>query len=82
MTVSAPSHWLERGLSAVTRISDSTQIVHVSLGSVKKMSLLSMFPIWPFLPLPPHPAGTQNKQLDEEEGHQGPETSLIIWWPG
>lgn len=29
----------------------------------------------------PHPAGTQNKQLDEEEGHQGPETSLIIWWP-
>lgn len=26
-------------------------------------------------------AGTQNKQLDEEEGRQPPETSLIIWLP-
>lgn len=70
------SHQLEQGLSAMTRISDSTQIVNVSLGMVKEMSVIHAsylaFTASTLL------AGTQNKQLDEEEGRQPPETSLII----
>lgn len=69
---------VEQDISAMTRTSDSTQIVNVSFGTVKEMSQLSMLPIWSFPPLSTltYPDGTQNKQLDEEEDWQHPETSL------
>ena len=78
------SHQLEWGLSAMTRISDSTQIVNVSLGTTREMSChcnaLFLYDI--FTSILPGPAGTQNKQLDdEEEDLQHREIPLILWQP-
>ena len=68
----------------MTRISDSTQIVNVSLGTTREMSChcnaLFLYDI--FTSILPGPAGTQNKQLDdEEEDLQHREIPLILWQP-